>query len=72
MAKYPELSDTFGGEPVFVLRARDLAALPVLATYLAECIRLGAKPNHLWGVMEMISSFSLYKQENYLEMKVPD
>lgn len=70
--KYPELTDTFGGEPVFVLRAKDLAALPVLAHYLAECIRMGARPEHIGGVMEMIHAFAEYRRDHYKEMKVPD
>lgn len=70
--KYPDLPEYFGGEPVFVLRARDLAALPVLTAYLAECVRLGASPDHLRGVMEMVQVFAEFRKDNYRTMKVPD
>ena len=73
-AKYGEL-DIKGipaGEPVFVLRARDLTALEMLRAYVQMCEHAGSPQSHLDAIGEVREAFSTWRAEHADEVKVPD
>jgi hypothetical protein len=55
-----------------VFRAKDLAIPAMLTEYLNECIRIGAKREHIKGVMELIIRVLEYQEKNPHECKIPD
>lgn len=62
----------FADEPVFVLRARDVAALPTLRNYYGTIAAAGAQPDHLNRVQQAQTAFARWKVEHPDDMKVPD
>lgn len=59
-------------EPVFVIRARDKAAIRALNSYIAECDGLNCNLEHLSGVEDIIDDFKQFAEDNPDQMKVPD
>ncbi len=53
-----------------LFRAKDLALLPTLKTYLAECIRLECTPEHISGIKNLMDRVFEYQQNN--PVKIPD
>jgi hypothetical protein len=62
----------FADEPVFLIRARDVAALPTIRQYYQECAAKGAQPDHLNGIQQALSRFARWKVEHPDDMHVPD
>lgn len=59
-------------EPVFLLRARDQAALAGIEAYRADCRRKGSPQEHLDGITEVMERFAIWQHENAGLLKVPD
>lgn len=57
-------------EPIFILRAKDAASVPLLNAYVVLCGHLGSPDEHLLGLRELISDFSEW--QNRHETKIPD
>jgi hypothetical protein len=59
--KYGEITTERGyippEEPVFLLRAQDICAVPAMQKYLDECIDQGSPEYHINGVGEAIQRF---------------
>lgn len=74
--KYGEITTSLKqiphGEPVFILRARDMAAVPMLESYGRKCARLGAGPAHLESLRLVIARFREWQSANPTLVKVPD
>ena len=45
-------------EPVFVLRARDVLALPTLMDYYQHCKDVKSSPEHLNSIMQSMAKFT--------------
>lgn len=60
------------GEPVFILRAADAAALETLGAYLGMCAFLGCSADHLGGIQDIINQFELWQHTNPELVKLPD
>jgi hypothetical protein len=59
-------------EPVFVIRARDVCAMPALAAYLRQ-VQVGTSPPELVDSIEKIfKAFRSWQQENSRLVKFPD
>ncbi len=64
-------ADTFQeGEPVFLLRAQDMAALIILYTYAGTCMVNGAPEAHVEAIRETIQDFRDWQAKH--PPKVPD
>jgi hypothetical protein len=59
-------------EPVFVLRARDLAAVGTLLLYEEAAFQQGAGEEHLAAVEEARAAFARWRHAHPELMKVPD
>lgn len=68
----PTGSPLLHGEPVFILRGKDLAAVEAIQAYRDECRLIGAGPDHLKAIEEIITAFAEYRIDNPDDMKVPD
>lgn len=64
------LNGSVDGEPVFVLRAQDRAALATLAAYRAQCITLDAAPDHVDAIERVEDEFRGWQDRN--STKLPD
>ena len=60
------------GEPVFVLRAEDNAAVDALWSYVVSCRKIGAGEEHIKEVRNVLYEFELWRQANPALCKVPD
>lgn len=60
------------GEPVFVLRAKDAAAIDTLEAYRQAAGGIGAQQAHLDAVNEVIRTFRAWQAENEDRVRVPD
>ncbi len=58
-------------EPLFLLRARDYLALPLLKHYRELCVADGCTEYHLTGIDEVIQSFERFAQEHAERLKQP-
>jgi hypothetical protein len=58
-------------EPVFLLRARDNLAVPLLKEYHELCGRAGCNDWQLQGVEKTISEFEAFSRKNLSKMKQP-
>jgi hypothetical protein len=56
-------------EPVFVLRARDAAALPTLQDYVKHCIELGTPSDRFFDLGGVVAEFVKYARAH--PTKVP-
>jgi hypothetical protein len=56
-------------EPLFVLRARDHAAVPTLLAYIEECRRLGTPADRIDALVDVEREFFRYSVRG--AMKVP-
>lgn len=68
----PTGSPLLHGEPVFILRGKDYAALAAVQAYRRECQRLGAGPEHLAAIDEIVSTFATFAIDHPDDMKIPD
>lgn len=59
-------------EPVFVIRAQDLASLPTIINYATNAANAGAGDELLQGVSDTASDFALWQEDNKDRLKVPD
>lgn len=59
-------------EPLFVLRAKDMAAAQTLEQYHAICEGIGSDEKHLAGVFKAINNFHEWADNNKDQIKVPD
>lgn len=57
-------------EPLFLLRARDVNALPTLREYLSLCQR-NCNLLHIDGIKQAISKFDFYSKTHLERMKEP-
>lgn len=75
-AKYGKVTTEHGDipddEPVFVLRARDMATVSTLQTYETICAALGSPQRHLDGIVAARRGIHAWQQEHQDRMKVPD
>lgn len=55
-----------------VFRAKDLALIPTLQSYLRECIRLGCDQEHLNGIDKLMQRVYKFQKENPEICKKPD
>lgn len=58
-------------EPVFLLRAHDPQALPVLEEYKQRCTDYGSPEEHVLGVDAQIARFANFMAEHPDRMKAP-
>jgi hypothetical protein len=61
-----------GDEPLFLLRAKDVAAAATLRAYHSLAFQSGAEKAHLDAVVEECSRFREWHNGNPKRMKVPD
>lgn len=59
-------------EPVFVLRAKDKAAVKAIQAYQAECRRLECDNSHIEDVQSILEEFALWRANNMEQVKKPD
>lgn len=59
-------------EPVFILRARDVAAVPTLESYLGLVRAAGSPQEHMDAVRKRIYQFIKFKEEHPDRMRTPD
>jgi hypothetical protein len=55
-----------------VFLAKDDALLPTLKFYEKECERIGAQPEQLKAISELIERVAIWRRENMDKCKVPD
>jgi len=55
-------------EPVFIFRAQDIKALPILLNYRIICRDI----NHIAGIVKAIQDFTRFRDKNPERMKEPD
>jgi hypothetical protein len=67
-----ERKDIPDDEPVFVIRARDVTAVPAIRAYAQACAGAGAAPAHLDGVHAAARAAYAWQQENPGLVKLPD
>lgn len=60
------------GEPVFVLRAKDMAAVRALSAYRDACEEEGSPRAHVEGVNEVIRTFREWRVDHWSDVKIPD
>lgn len=65
------------GEPVFVLRAKDICAIKALWEYVNDCKAMGASEGHIAGAKSILREFQGYaakalRSKGKLEIKTPD
>ena len=65
------------GEPIFVLRAKDICAIKALWSYIDDCESLGASQEHINGSKSILREFQAYvrkalRSKGKLEVKIPD
>lgn len=77
--KYPSVSVDTGDrtpigddEPVFVLRARDAMAIPVLDAYAQLCSAHGSPSEHLQSVLQTHNAFRDWQDAHPGDVKQPD
>ena len=58
-------------EPLFLIRARDYLALPLLHEYRRMCIQDGCTDYQIKGNDEMILAFEKWAEKNRAKMKQP-
>lgn len=58
--------------PVFVILAKDKAAVPAIEEYGLIAFEIGAKQDFLDGVSGRAAQFQLWQNENTDSVKVPD
>lgn len=58
-------------EPVFILRARDGVAAPVIALYRDVCREGGTPQDRLSALAEVIKRFDEYRKEHPEKIKIP-
>lgn len=51
-------------EPVFLLRAKDMAADAALRAYMDECVALSCSPQHIEGIIAAIERFEKFRAEH--------
>lgn len=59
-------------EPVFIIRAQDLTAVPTLQAYMVLCEEPGNDPSHLEGIRQELKRFETWQMENRALVKRPD
>jgi hypothetical protein len=59
-----------GAEPVFILRAQDVASGPTLAAYRITCVTVGAADEHVTASDDIMDTFRQWQATH--PMKVPD
>jgi hypothetical protein len=59
-------------EPVFLLRAKDKAAIRALSEYGVECTRIGSPQTHLDAIADRIADFAIWQADHKPTLKVPD
>jgi hypothetical protein len=59
-------------EPIFILRARDVAAVRTLESYRSEAEAAGSPPDHLQAVQLRVEQFRKFSSEHPDRMKKPD
>lgn len=59
-------------EPLFILRARDVNALALLADYLKHAIDSGSNTQHHEAICRRIADFAEFRRNHPERMKVPD
>lgn len=60
------------GIPIFVLIAKDAAAVQTLKDYKQHCKSLGSPANHLFGIHNVIEEFLTWEMKNRNKIKIPD
>jgi hypothetical protein len=58
-------------EPVFLLRAQDVAALPTLGDYLENCRAAGASQAHMDGISSAIHRFHDWQESHTAKVPGP-
>lgn len=58
-------------EPVFILRARDANALPLLVRYREYCRESGSPQQRVDDLANVINQFEKFKNRNAHKMKIP-
>lgn len=61
-----------GDEPIFILRARDIAAAQTIADYAARCEAVGSPQDHVDAAQEVHAAFRDWAYAYPDRMKVPD
>lgn len=51
-------------EPVFLLRAQDVAAIGAIQEYLDLCVQAGSPPQHIEGIDAAIARFANWRSEH--------
>ncbi|MGA2412675.1 MAG: hypothetical protein ABSG46_20120 [Candidatus Binataceae bacterium] len=51
-------------EPVFLLRAQDVCAVPTMEAYVNECEMRGSPQSHLDGIDEAIARFEAWQRDH--------
>jgi hypothetical protein len=69
-AKNPINGNEYTHENSILLSAKDLAVIPALKAYLAECKKLNATPEHLKSFKMLIERVTEFQKNN--KTKVPD
>ena len=73
---YDRIQDPAGliadDEPVFLIRAKDLAAVPTVRAYAQFAERVGAKMNIIDSARAWAVKMECWQQEHQLIVKVPD
>lgn len=59
-------------EPVFIIRAQDIASIDAILGYATEAEDHGAAPELLSGVMNVVSKFEQWRSANPERVKIPD
>jgi hypothetical protein len=67
-----EHGDIPADEPVFVLRARDELACPMLSAYFELCRRGGSPQPHLRSVEQAYTRFAEWQEAHADQLHVPD
>ena len=68
----PTGSPLLHGEPVFILRGKDLAAVRAVQVYRDECHRIGAGAEHVEAIERIVAAFIEYRMDHPDDMKIPD
>lgn len=61
-----------GGEPVFVIRAKDKFSLPTLKKYIDTCLDNKVSIEHIKDIQDIYDAFVYWQKNNDDKLKFPD
>lgn len=74
-ANYDNIREEIGamsGEPLFIIRAKDILSCPAIARYQTLAIEAGCDESFINGLNESIGQFADWQADNAESVKKPD